>query len=50
MNCKMLRVNFSQRAKDLYYMVKYELKPDREYKRYERRLARAIAYSNLRYQ
>ena len=50
MKCKMLRVDFGQRAKDLYYMVKYDLKFDREYKRREQRLARAIAYSNLRYQ
>ncbi len=49
MKCKILRVDFGQRAKDLYYMIKYELKPDREYKRREQRLARAIAYNNFKY-
>ena len=48
MKCKMLRADFSQRAKDLYYMVKYDLKPDREYKLREWRIAQAIACSNYR--
>lgn len=43
MNNKILRVDFCQRTKDLYYMVKYELKPDRDWKRQERRIALAIA-------
>jgi len=46
----MLRADFSQRAKDLYYMVKYDLRLDREYKRQEERIARMIEYSKLRYQ
>lgn len=50
MKCKILRADFSQRAKDLYYMVKYDLRLDREYKRQEERIARMIEYSNLRYQ
>lgn len=48
MKYKILRIDFSQRAKDLYYMVKYELKPDRAYKKKEFKIARAIACSAYR--
>ncbi len=48
MKCKMLRINFSQRAKDLYYMVKYDLRLNREYKLREWKIAQAIACSNCR--
>ncbi len=48
MKCKMLRADFSQRAKELYYMVKYDLRFDREYKRREWKIAQAIVCSNCR--
>lgn len=44
----MLRAGFGKRDKDLYYMVKYDLKPDREWKRKEMRIARAIEQSAAR--
>ncbi|MFA5993455.1 MAG: hypothetical protein WC823_00685 [Parcubacteria group bacterium] len=48
MACKMVVVNFDKRERDLYYMVKYELKPDRQWKRQEMRIMRAIELGNMK--
>lgn len=45
MKNKILHVDFTQRAKDLRYLMKQELAPDRQWKRQERRIAWAIAHN-----
>jgi hypothetical protein len=48
MACKVLAVNFDKRETDLYYLVKYELRPDRQWKRREMRITRAIELGNMK--
>lgn len=48
MNGKILQGDFSQRAKDLRYMKRIELEPERKWSRQEMRIARAIERSNVK--
>lgn len=45
---KIIRVDFSKRGKDLYYMQKEELKVDRDIKRLTYRNARAMKRNNAK--